>query len=53
MCAVRSANGLIYMSRRTDDVNLQSQIDLLRNSKRVGKLAKSEFAILSDGKTTV
>jgi hypothetical protein len=53
MCTATSPKGLAYMSKRTDDVNLQSQIDLLRKSKRVGKLAKSDLAILSDGKVTL
>lgn len=52
MCTARSRNGLIFMSPKTDDVNLQGALDMLKNSRRVGKLAKSDEAIISDGKTT-
>ena len=44
--------GLIYMSPKTGDVNLQGTLDMLKNSRRVGKLAKSDRAIISDGKIT-
>jgi hypothetical protein len=52
MCTLRSPKGLVYMSPRTDNVNLQSILEMLRTSKRVGKLAKSDNVIISDGKTT-
>jgi hypothetical protein len=41
------------MSPKTDDVNLQGTLDMLKNSRRVGKLAKSDRAIISDGKITL
>lgn len=48
MCTARSPNGLIYMSARTDEINLEGTLKMLKNSRRVGKLAKSDRAILSD-----
>lgn len=52
MCTLRSKAGFVYMSKRTDDVNLQGNLEMLKTSKRVGKLAKSQDGILSDGVTT-
>jgi hypothetical protein len=52
MCTARSPKGLIYMSPKTDDVNLQGTLDMLKNSRRVGKLATSDRAIISDGQIT-
>lgn len=52
MCTAKSTKGLIYMSARTDEINLQGTLEMLKNSRRVGKLATSDRAILSDGTTT-
>jgi hypothetical protein len=49
MCTARSPKGLIYMSPKTDDVNLQGTLDMLKNSRRVGKLAKRWQAGSSQG----
>jgi hypothetical protein len=46
MCTARSPKGLIYMSPKTDDVNLQGTLDMLKNSR---SLTKSDRAIISDG----
>jgi hypothetical protein len=38
--------------RRADDVNLQGTLDMLKNSRRVGQLAKSDRAIIPVGEIT-
>jgi hypothetical protein len=37
MCTARSPEGFIYMSSRTDDINVQGNLAMLKTAKRVGK----------------
>ena len=39
-CLSKSANGAIFMTPATDDANIQSNVAMLKNSRRVGKLAR-------------
>lgn len=41
MCTARSPKGLIYMSPKTDDVNLQGTLDMVKNSRRVAGTSPS------------
>jgi hypothetical protein len=52
MCTAVSPEGFVYMEQKTDEINMQGNVEMLKTSKRTGKLANRNEALLTDGKTT-
>jgi hypothetical protein len=52
MCTARSEKGFVYMSERTDGINLRGHLAMLKTSRRLGRLAKTGGILFSDPGTT-